>query len=102
MKNLFIALVLMAFALISSTTANAKIWRLNNNGNVPNPPIVSDFLSNVTLQQAHDSAKVQSGDTIHVEHNLTNTKAEYSLNKNGSIKVVNSGFNVKRTNKLKP
>ncbi len=33
------------------------------------------------------------------ERNLKNTTAEYSLNQNGSIKVVNKGFNIK-SNKL--
>jgi hypothetical protein len=60
----------MAFSLIA-TVANAKIWRLNNN-NTYTPVVQVDFLTNVTLQQAHDSAKVQSGDTIHIEQSPTN------------------------------
>lgn len=51
--------------------ANAKIWRLNNNGNNTLPLIVADFPSSTTLQQAHDNASVASGDTIHLEQSPT-------------------------------
>ncbi len=61
-----------AALLLISATASAKIWRLNNNnGGAITPTIKTDFLQGVTLQQAHDSAKVLSGDTIHIEQSNT-------------------------------
>lgn len=53
----------------SSQNAEAKIWRLNNNGAAMNPAISADFTG--TLQQAHDNASVANGDTIHVEQSAT-------------------------------
>ncbi|MEO7312251.1 MAG: hypothetical protein ABIX01_17755 [Chitinophagaceae bacterium] len=66
--------VLLSIALVTvvCTAASAKIWRLNNNnGGAISPTIKTDFLQGVTLQQAHDSAKVLSGDTIHIEQSNT-------------------------------
>lgn len=60
---------LFLFALVLFNSAQAKIWRLNNNGNLPNPAIVADFTG--TLQAVHDNASVASGDTIHVEQSPT-------------------------------
>lgn len=60
---------LVLFALVLFNTAQAKIWRLNNNGNAPNPAIVADFTG--TLQAVHDNASVVSGDTIHIEQSPT-------------------------------
>ena len=60
---------LFLFALVLFNTAQAKIWRLNNNGNAPNPAIVADFTG--TLQAVHDNASVVSGDTIHIEQSPT-------------------------------
>jgi hypothetical protein len=89
-------------ALTLAFNANAKIWRLNNNGNNPIPAIVSDFPSSTTLQQVHDNALVLSGDTIHVEQSPTTygncifTKrlivigAGYFLNSNPNTQVNNS------------
>ena len=88
---------LFLFALVLCNTAQAKIWRLNNNGNTPNPAIVADFTG--TLQATHDNAAVASGDTIHVEQSPTTygncifTKrlvvigAGYFLNKNPFTQV---------------
>ncbi len=56
-------------ALVLFNTAQAKIWRLNNNGNIPNPAIVADFTG--TLQAAHDNPSVVSGDTLHIEQSPT-------------------------------
>jgi len=63
MKQLIFTL---AFIVAISATATAKIWRMNNN-NTLTPQITTDFLLARTLQQAHDSSKVVSGDTIHLE-----------------------------------
>lgn len=69
MKQLLFSITL---CILVSATANAKIWRLNNNnGGAINPNIKTDFLQAVTLQQAHDSAKVLSGDTLHIEQSNT-------------------------------
>ncbi len=66
--NLFRAgFLLISIAFVQTT--QAKIWRLNNNGNNPVPAIVADFTG--TLQAAHDNASILSGDTIHVEQSPT-------------------------------
>jgi hypothetical protein len=100
MKQFILSIV--AFLLISAT-ASAKIWRLNNNnGGTINPNIKTDFLQGVTLQQAHDSAKVLSGDTIHIEQSnttygnciftkrLTVIGVGYFLNQNPNTQVQTS------------
>lgn len=69
MKNLIVRGFVLLIACASATASQAKIWRLNNNGNNPNPAIQADFTG--TLQQAHDNAGVVSGDTIHVEQSPT-------------------------------
>ena len=64
-KNLF-TLLLGGGLLMIGFSANAKIWRLNNSNNHSlNPAIDADFTG--TIQQAHDSSAVLSGDTLHVE-----------------------------------
>ncbi|MBP6431552.1 MAG: hypothetical protein KA319_07290 [Ferruginibacter sp.] len=78
---------LFAFALFCTITAQAKIWRVNNNSG-----ITADF---TTLQAAHDAAT--SGDTIHLEPsiatygNLTMTKklAIFSI---GQFNSNNPGY----------
>jgi hypothetical protein len=60
MKKILYIFTALLF-LISSQSASAKIWRVNNNTNV-----VADF---TTLQAAHDGAT--SGDTIHLEASPT-------------------------------
>ncbi len=65
MKQLFSFFILAIAATLLSMNAHAKIWRLNNNGNNPQPAIIADFTG--TLQAAHDNASVVSGDTIHIE-----------------------------------
>jgi hypothetical protein len=52
------------FAIISSTTASAKVWRVNNNVGVS-----ADFSQ---LTTAMSSASVQDGDTIYLEGSATN------------------------------
>ena len=96
-----IAITLMAIVFLNFN-ANAKIWRVNNNGNNPVPAIVSDFPSSTTLQQVNDNASVLSGDTIHLEQSPTTygacifTKrlivigAGYFLNQNPNTQVNNS------------
>lgn len=70
MRTKFYFLFVLACALCIQ--ANAKIWRLNNNGAGTLPLIVSpDFPSSTTLQQAHDNASVANGDTIHLEQSPT-------------------------------
>lgn len=51
--------VMMAIVLFTAATAQAKIWRVNNITGVN-----ADFTS---LQGAHNSTSVLSGDTIHLE-----------------------------------
>jgi len=115
MKKFIFSTVLCSVFTGMAFTSNAKIWRLNNNnGGAINPPINADFTG--TIQQAHDNASVQPGDTIHVEQsntsygNLIMTKrlviigAGYFLNENpntqvnrdhssivGGINMLNSG-----------
>jgi hypothetical protein len=103
MKALFTKIILSAVtAAIFTTNANAKIWRVNNNGNNPVPAIVSDFPSSTTLQQVNDNALVSSGDTIHLEQSPTSygncifnkrlivIGAGYFLNQNPNTQVNNS------------
>lgn len=54
-------LLTLCFTAIISFTANAKIWRVNNNVSIP-----ADF---TTAQDAHDGAS--AGDTIHFESSIT-------------------------------
>ena len=96
-----IAITLMAIVFLNFN-ANAKIWRVNNNGNNPVPAIVSDFPLSTTLQQVNDNVSVVSGDTIHLEQSPTTygncifTKrlivigAGYFLNQNPNTQVNNS------------
>jgi len=68
MKQLFATIASICLLSIAS---QAKIWRMNNNTSLT-PLITTDFLPAITLQQAHDSSKVQNGDTIHLEQSPTN------------------------------
>jgi hypothetical protein len=94
-----------AIFLLAINSASAKIWRLNNNNNgTISPTVKTDFLQTVTLQQAHDSAKVQPGDTIHIEQSnfsygpltmnkrLTLIGVGYFLNLNPNTQT-NTSFN---------
>ena len=97
MKFTFAKTGLFLLALVLFNSAQAKIWRLNNNGNSPIPAIVADFTG--TLQAVHDNASVVSGDTIHIEQSPLNygncifTKrlvvigSGYFLNKNPNTQV---------------
>ncbi len=78
---------LFLFALVLFNSAQAKIWRLNNNGNLPNPAIVADFTG--TLQAVHDNASVATGDTIHVEQSPT-TYGPCTFTKR--LVVIGSGY----------
>lgn len=91
MKKLNILFAVLFIAL----TANAKIWRVNNNSG-----ITADF---TTAQAAHDAASV--GDTIHLEPsgtsygNLTMTKrliivssGDFITQNPGYQVMANSGF----------
>lgn len=60
MKKLFFLIISVSLLI---TTAQAKIWRVNNNAG-----IVADF---TTLTAAVANASVVSGDTIHVEPSAT-------------------------------
>jgi hypothetical protein len=79
-----------AIFLLAINSASAKIWRLNNNnGGALSPTVKTDFLPGVTLQQAHDSAKVVSGDTIHIEQSNTSYGA---LNMTKRLTLVGVGY----------
>ncbi len=54
--------IIIAIFVLTTTTANAKIWRVNNNSG-----ITADY---TTAQAAHDAAS--AGDTIHLEPSGTN------------------------------
>ncbi len=71
MKPILATVTIVLSVLIFSNSAQAKIWRLNNNGNLPIPAILSDFPAATTLQQVNDNVSVLSGDTIHVEQSPT-------------------------------
>ncbi len=79
-----------AIILLATTSASAKIWRLNNNnGGTISPTVKTDFLQAVTLQQAHDSAKVVSGDTIHIEQSNTSYG---TLTMNKRLTLIGVGY----------
>lgn len=99
MKQFFFSLLFCSFFAGLAFSANAKIWRLNNNnGGTLNPPINADFTG--TIQQAHDNSSVQPGDTIHVEQSNTSYGAlvmtkrlviigpGYFLNENPKTQVI--------------
>ncbi len=69
MKSNLSKVVMFFIGIALVQTTQAKIWRLNNNGNNPVPAIVADFTG--TLQAAHDNPSVVSGDTLHVEQSPT-------------------------------
>jgi hypothetical protein len=73
--TLYPVLVLM----LCSTTAFAKIWRVNNNNGV-----AADF---TTLQAAHNGAA--SGDTLHVEGSATNYG---SLTSTKTLVIIGPGY----------
>ncbi|MFY7964899.1 MAG: hypothetical protein ACOVO1_08380 [Chitinophagaceae bacterium] len=78
---------LLAILVLTTTIANAKIWRVNNNSG-----ITADY---TTVQAAHDAAS--AGDTIHLEPsgtsygNLTMTK-RLVLVSSGAYITENPGF----------
>lgn len=102
MKSILRKLPIVLFVLCLTNAAQAKIWRLNNNGNAPIPAITSDFPSATTLQQVHDNVSVLAGDTIHIEQSPTTygpcifskrliiIGAGYFLNLNPDTQVNNS------------
>ncbi len=66
MKQFLYSFVLVGLFISFASGADAKIWRLNNSNNQTlNPAINADFTG--TIQQVHDDARVQNGDTVHVE-----------------------------------
>lgn len=69
-------LLSLAVALCLVLTAQAKIWRVNNNVG-----ITANF---TTLQQANNDANVQNGDTVHLEPSL-NSYGDLSLTKKLTI-----------------
>lgn len=69
MKTNFFKVAMLIITITIAQSSQAKIWRLNNNGNNPVPAITADFSG--TLQAAHDNVLVMSGDTIHVEQSPT-------------------------------
>ena len=91
MKNLFATIAIIC---LLSTIANAKIWRMNNNTSLT-PLITTDFLPTVNLQQAHDSAKVQNGDTIHLEQSTVNYGSCVFTKR---IILIGSGYFLNETN----
>jgi hypothetical protein len=81
--------ILIAILVLTTTIANAKIWRVNNNSG-----ITADF---TTAQAAHDAAT--AGDTLHLEPsgtsygNLTMTKRLVVVS-SGNFITENPGFQV--------
>ncbi len=69
MKSIVSKLTLLMISIVLVQSSQAKIWRLNNNGNNPVPAITADYTG--TLQSVHDNVLVLSGDTIHVEQSPT-------------------------------
>lgn len=57
-----------------------------------NVKVVTPFDLNRYLGRWYEIARLD----FHWEKNLSNTTAHYSLNKDGSVKVVNQGWNVKK------
>ena len=91
MKQLFLSITTL---LLISATANAKIWRMNNNATLT-PSIKTDFLVGITLQQAHDSSKVVNGDTIHLEQSPANYG---DCNFTKRLILIGSGFMLSEPN----
>ncbi len=56
--KIHITTFVLVFALFTSVSSFAKIWRVNNTGNP------GDF---TTIQNAHNDANVLAGDTLHIE-----------------------------------
>ncbi len=81
--------IIIAILVLTATTANAKIWRVNNNSG-----ITADF---ATVQAAHDAAN--AGDTVHLEPsgnsygNLIMTK-RLVLISSGNFITQNPGYQV--------
>lgn len=78
MKKLFF---LSAIAILAVLTADARIWRVNNNAGIN-----ADF---TTLTAAVANASVVSGDTIHVEPSAT-TYIGPTLNK--QLVIIGNGY----------
>lgn len=57
-----------------------------------NATAVTPFNKNKYLGKWYEIARID----FKFEKNMTSTTAEYSLNDNGTIKVVNSGYNIKK------
>ncbi len=89
MKKLSILLLIC----LSITSANAKIWRVNNNAGV-----VVDFTS---AQQANDAASVVNDDTVHFESSI-NSYGFLTLNKRlvliGLGDFLTNNLNLQATN----
>lgn len=65
MKSILPKLTLLLISIVLVQNTQAKIWRLNNNGNNPVPAITADFAG--TLRSLHDNVIVLSDDTIHAK-----------------------------------
>lgn len=88
MKQFFFSVAAIATLALFSADANAKIWRLNNsNGNTLTPAINANFTG--TLQEAHDNASVNNGDTIHIE---ASTVSYGSLTMTKRLVLIGPGY----------
>ena len=87
MKKGLTFIILIASVLLQHQNANATIWRVNNNpgksgvfGTVPDQVTVF-----ATLTEALRSAKIQTGDTLHIEGSTT----PYGKNNSGETTAFN-------------
>jgi hypothetical protein len=85
-------ILLVAISVITAITANAKIWRVNNNAGV-----AADF---TTFNAAVTSASVLAGDTIHIEPSATSYGGTGTLAKR--LVVIGVGYFLDPTNTSTP
>lgn len=70
----------------------ALLYMASKNRNKSDVTVVTPFDLNRYLGRWYEIARLD----FHWEKNLINTTAHYSLNRDGSVKVVNQGWNVKK------
>lgn len=83
--------LILAGSALAATAAGTLLY-LKNRRTIPKKAkAITDFDLKKYLGKWYEIARI---DFIH-ERNLHETTADYSLNEDGSVKVVNSGYNIK-------
>ncbi len=93
-KHMMTGGVLGGVAAVATAAIATTALYLKNRSTIPEGAVaVAPFNAKKYMGKWYEIARM---DYSH-EHNLDNASAEYSMNKDGSIKVVNTGYNFKKS-----